>query len=157
MDFEVVRKDGFKVCGLSVELTPSQSENYKIIQSHWKNFNYDLRNKNIVLGKNWIKYGIIKKLNGKYFYMTAIPSNADISGFETEEIESGRYLLFSHVGKLNLITTTINDIYRVTIPKSGYSLNESRTIIHYEQYDCRFNWGKADSVIDIIVPISENT
>ena len=140
-------------CGLNVELTSSQCENYRIIQNHWKKFNSELKGRKIVLGPNWKKYGIVKKKNGKYSYMTAIPSNSNICGFEIEEIKPGRYMLFSHMGKMNLITATISDIYRVTIPNSAYTVDNERDIIHYEQYDFRFNWGKPGSVIDIIIPL----
>jgi len=153
MSFEIVYKNGFRVCGLTAELTSSQRENYIIIQNHWKKFNSVLRNRKVILGPNWVKYGVVKKKNGKYSYMTAIPSNSDISGFDVEEIKPGRNMLFSHEGKMGLITATINDIYRVTIPNSGCTLDEGRTLIHYEQYDSRFNWGKPGSMIDIIVPI----
>jgi predicted transcriptional regulator YdeE len=145
----------FRVHGLFTELTTSQRENYQIITKHWQNFNHSLKSKKLRLGTNWVKYGITTKIGNNYYYMVAIPYDMEIDGFDTETINTGDYVCFQHVGSLERIKSTINQIYKKIIPSSSFSLNEQRKLIHYERYDYRFNWNKPDSVLDIYVPIEE--
>ena len=153
MNYTVVENKSLNICGLSTEITTSHKKNQNIIQAHWKRFNYELKLNKVVLGKNWVKYGVVRKISGKYQYMTAVPLNDRLDCFETAKINEGKYLVFCHQGKLELIKSSINNIYKKIIPESGYSVNENRCIIHYERYDSRFNWSKPGSVIEIIIPV----
>ncbi len=153
MNYTVVENECLNICGLSTEISTSHKKNQKIIQAHWKRFNYELKLNKVVLGKNWTKYGVVQKLSGKYQYMTAIPLHDCLDCFETAKIIEGKYLVFCHQGKLDLIKSSINTIYKNIIPESDYSLNANRSMIHYERYDYRFNWGKPGSVIEIIIPV----
>ena len=96
------------------------------------------------------------KVNDKYFYMAAIPVNSECEYFETETINQGNFIRFEHKGHMGLMKTTLNKIYRDIIPISGLQFDENRKIMHYEQYDFRFNWNNPDSVIDIYVPFNNN-
>ncbi len=153
MNFEIVTKKSFKVCGLEVELTTSQQENYRIIRKHWQNFNNELRLKKIKSGKNWQKFGITTKKNNQYSYLSAIPSNSDVLGFKTFNISQGKFACFCHIGSMELMKSTFHKIYKEVIPMSDIKIDEKRFFLHYEQYDYRFHWNKTDSVIEIFVPI----
>lgn len=153
MKYTIVRKDTFTVSGLQIKLSTSQTENFKIITQHWHNFNNKLKSNNIKGKKDWLKYGITKKINGEYFYLIAIPYERDIVGFTKEEIKGGKFICFEHRGNMNLIKSTIFDIYKKFIPKFNFEIEKNRTMIHYEQYDHRFLWNKSNSLLEINVPI----
>lgn len=153
MDFEILSKDKIQVSGLSVELTSSQKENYRIIRKHWTRFNADLRNRKIVQGQNWEKFGVTFKKSGSYFYLTSIPNISELSGFESIELPSGNYARFQHVGNMEQIKTTINTIYRQVIPESDLKIDKNREVIHYEYYNHRFHWNRIDSIIEIFLPL----
>ncbi|NRB39614.1 MAG: effector binding domain-containing protein [Pseudomonadales bacterium] len=138
---------------MTTELTTSQNENSKIISQHWRNFNRHLRNNKLWQGKGWVKYGITKKVEDKYFYMTAIESNVTIPSLEKYTVIAGEFIRFQHVGSLERIKLTISDIYRKVIPSQCIKLNANRVVVHYERYDYRFNWNDPNSIIDIYVPV----
>ena len=153
MNYEIVTKKSCKVIGLQVELTTSQNENHRIIASHWKRFNRELRIKEIRFDSNWLKYGITTKIDNQYMYLTAIRKMSDVIGFAEEELRGGEYICFEHKGNMDLLKSTIHGIYKKFIPESDFELDESRATIHFEQYDHRFLWNKPNSIIDIYVPI----
>lgn len=138
---------------MQVGLTKSQSQNHQIISSHWKNFNRELGIRNIKSDSNWLKFGVTKKIDDQYFYLTAIPKTVDVAGFSEEELKGGEYICFEHRGDMGLLKSTINDIYKTIIPESSFNIDVKRTTIHYEQYDHRFLWNKPNSIISIYVPI----
>ena len=153
MKYESVQINDFSVCGMTAALTTSQNENSKIISRHWRKFNRHLRNEKLWQGKGWVKYGITKKIEDKYFYMTAIESNVTITSLEEDTINAGEFIRFQHVGSLDRIKLTINDIYRNVIPSQCIKINANRVLVHYERYDYRFNWNDPKSIIDIYVPV----
>ena len=153
MNYEIVTRKSCKVVGLQVELTVSQNENHKIIANHWKRFNRELGSKGMRFDGSWLKYGITKKINNQYTYLTAIPKMTDVVEFAEEELRGGEYIRFEHKGNMGLLKSTILGIYTKFLPESNFELDESRTTIHFEQYDHRFLWNKPNSIIDIYVPI----
>ena len=150
-----------QTCGLVIELTNSQTDNFEIIQNHWRTFNEELKklklNQN---GGNWTKYGITFKIGEKYFYLTAIPTNNILlpDHFTRLEIPKGEYEIFTHKGKMENIKQTIFEIYKVILPKSNLKIEDhTKTgFIHFEKYDYRFQWNKPTSVIDIYLPLNTN-
>ena len=44
-----------------------------IIRGHWQKFNNELKVRKVKSEKDWVKYGITKKIDGKYLYITAEP------------------------------------------------------------------------------------
>ncbi len=153
MNIEIVTKSDIDVCGLQTELTVSQIENYQIIRAHWKNFNNQLRILKLKSKKNWEKFGVITKVNGSYWYLSAILLDTDIIGFKNFTIGSGKYAKFCHQGNLQSIRFTIHDIYRIIIPKSKLKIDMERSFIHFEHYDQMFHWSSRDSIIEIYVPL----
>ena len=150
-----------EVCGIVTELSKSQSENYLIIQKHWKKFNAEL--KQAELNKkdgNWTKYGITFKSNENYFYLTAIPTNGNFipDHFTKLIIPKGEYEIFTHNGKMENIKNTIYEIYKIVLPKLKLNIEEhTKTgFLHFEKYDYRFQWNKSNSIIDIYLPLKTN-
>jgi len=141
------------VIGLEVELTKSLNENHKIIANHWKRFNQELRIRQVKLADNWLKFGVTKKVDDQYFYLTAIPKKLEVAGFSEEALKDGEYMCFEHRGHMGLLKSTVNNIYKKVIPESDFNIDENRTVIHYEEYDHRFLWNKPSSLIRIYVPV----
>lgn len=153
MNFEIVTKKEMSVCGLRTELTTSQNENYRIIRNHWQKFNRKLQKNNILGGSNWKKFGITLKKDNKYEYLTAVPLDIGIDGFESLVIPEGQFACFQHLGRMDLIKNTVYNIYKKIIPESGLVIDKERELIHYEYYNHRFNWNRDDSIIGIYVPV----
>jgi len=108
MNYQRVQMQGTTLYGLKVELSTSHTTNQKIITKHWQVFNAKLKANNINLGVNWKKYGITLKIEGRYYYMIAVPSSNEISQFEQINLESSYCLYFKHLGSMDLIKFTIN-------------------------------------------------
>ncbi len=154
-------KQNILTYGLVIELTNSQTDNFKIIQKHWLVFNEELKkNKLNQNGGKWTKYGITFKTGEKYFYLTAIPKKVDFipNHFIKKEIPKGEYEIFTHKGEMENIKNTIYEIYKVILPKSNLKIeDQTKTgFIHFEKYDYRFKWNKPTSEIDIYVPLNTN-
>jgi predicted transcriptional regulator YdeE len=151
-------EQNIQTCGLLTELTNSQTDNFKIIQRHWKVFNEELKkyklNQN---GGNWIKYGITFKTGEKYFYLTAIPSKNQLfpNHFIKKEIPQGEYEIFTHKGKMENLKRTFYEIYKVILPKSQLKIEDHSKagFLHFEKYDYKFQWNKPTSIIDIYLPL----
>ena len=157
MVYEIVNIEPLSCSGLAIQLTTSQDKNFDIIKKHWQNFNRLLKINGINQGKEWTKYGITQKVEGKYLYITAIPFNGAVNDFAKINIHGGSYCRFTHRGNMGLIKSTILQIYKQILPASELTLNKDRELIHYEQYDHKFNWNSSDSAIDIYVPFDRNT
>jgi predicted transcriptional regulator YdeE len=152
-------EQNIQTCGLVTELTNSQTDNFEIIQKHWKTFNEELKKYNINQNSgNWVKYGITFKTDEKYFYLTAIPTNNLLfpDNFTSLEIPKGEYEIFTHKGKMENIKQTIFEIYKVILPKSNLKIEDHTKVgfIHFEKYDYRFQWNKSTSIIDIYLPLN---
>ncbi len=152
MDFEIFDLESKEVFGISILLTSSQTENYKIISSHWRYFNKKLKTVKRNNKKNWEKFGLTLKKNGNYFYVPTVP-NVESGYFEKHIIQFGKYLKFQHMGDMKNLKVTVHNIYKKVLPESNLRLDIDRTILHFERYDYRFKWNRKDSVIDIYVPI----
>jgi len=100
MDFELIKKEKIILIGMSIELTTSQIENYRIIRKHWMNFNSILKSAKYNSKSNWTKYGLTFKIDGKYFYKSAIPYNKSYQDFNTIDIPEGLYARFQHNGNM---------------------------------------------------------
>ena len=111
MEFEIVPKNAIDVYGLQTELTTSQKQNYRIIREHWQNFNNELRIRKLNSDENWQKFGITTKVDGKYFYLSAIPAGMEISDFENFKITGGNFACFHHKGSLELIKSVCSLLY----------------------------------------------
>lgn len=150
-NIKIIHQPEIKVCGLSVELTRSQTENYSIITKQWQKFNRVLNLYNPIKNDSWVKFGVTYKLSN-YFYMPSVILIPD-APFEKLKIQSGKYAQFQHIGDRRYLKHTIYDIYKKLLPETTFHLDSDRTILHYERYDHRFHWNRDDSVIEILVPI----
>jgi len=154
-------EQNLKICGIAIELTSSQTENFVVIQKHWKNFNDQLKKYGLTQnGGNWEKFGITFKANEKYYYFAAIPMQNQRfpDHFIRKEIPKGDYKVFTHKGKMESIKQTISEIYKVILPKSDLQVEDQAKakFFHFEKYNYRFHWNRADSIIDIYLPVNTN-
>lgn len=117
------------------------------------NFNAILKTTPYKAKSNWRKYGITLKIDGKYFYMSAIPYDKSFQNFETITISEGISARFIHMGSMEKIKTTVHTIYKLIVPEKQLQLDSERKILHYELYDNRFHWNKDNSIIEIYLPL----
>ncbi len=66
------------------------------------------------------------------------------------KVPAGRYAVFTHKGKVELIGHTMNYIYGFWLPGSGVELREAPDL---EIYDERFNPHSDNSELDIWIPV----
>jgi predicted transcriptional regulator YdeE len=159
--YMTIIENNITTLGLQTELTKSQDDNFVIIQNHWYRFNNELKKHNLNQhGGNWVKYGITYKINERYFYLTTVPTSGQIfpEHFIQKVIPKGQYEVFTHIGEMKNIKTTVYDIYKNILPNSNLQIElTSKTgFIHFEKYDFRFQWNKPNSVIDIYLPLNTN-
>jgi predicted transcriptional regulator YdeE len=157
MDFELIKKEKITLAGIPIELTISQTENYRLIRKHWINFNSKLRSSKYISKSDWTKYGVTCKSGDKFFYMPAIPYTGTFMDFKNIDIPEGLFARFQHTGSMEKIKSTVYDIYKRVIPEKLFQVDNERYILHYELYDYRFQWNKENSIIDIYLPIREKT
>jgi len=142
------------VTGIYTELTNSQSQNFTLISSLWKEFNIQLRKAGYIGGRNWEKFGITAQKNGRMFYYTVVPRDTVQIPFREFVLPALQCCTFTHHGAMSRLSKTISGIYTDQLPKMGYSVDSNRKIIHIERYSIGFNWNAKDSEIEIIVPVS---
>ncbi len=154
MNYEIIELSESRFSYFETDITTSHKINSSIISEHWKKFNSLLRVNHVNLGSNWEKFGITVKSNGKYKYQCAYQTNSSIAPFHTSIIPSGKCAKFNHVGPINLISKTINYIYKIAIPEFPLCVDADRSILHIEKYDSRFDWNSNKSIIEIYLPLN---
>lgn len=153
MKYTIQEKEAFSVIGQEVELTNFQSKNIQISKRFWQKFNVNLKQAYLSQSGNWIKYAFMEKRDEKLFYYCAIPKKVFVpEEFISKEISSHRYLVVEHIGSMDNIYSTYEEIYKNILPNEKYvAIKED--FLHFEKYDFRFHWNKANSVIEIWIPI----
>ncbi len=155
MDYKVKEISGFSIIGQEIQITNRQLQNIRICKEFWQKFNISIKDQYLFQQGNWMKYAFTYKRNNNCFYCCAIPESHHISdGFIKKEVKGQKYIVFEHIGDMNSIYMTYNIIYKEIIPSSGYIVNKEE-FFHFEKYDYRFHWNRADSIIEIWVPIQE--
>jgi len=156
MNHEIITLPKSNISYFETEITHSHNANATIISNHWKKFNALLRANNVNLGENWQKFGITLKSNDKYKYQCAYQTDSPIPQFKTSIIPFSKFAKFNHIGPINLISKTINYIYKVAIPELSLGVDGKRRILHYEKYDSRFNWNSNKSIVEIYLPLNDS-
>ena len=107
---------------------------------------------NIQLGKNWSKFAITERFDDHIYYFIAIPYNEYVpSNFVESEIMKSHYLTYEHKGNMDLLSNSINYVFKEIIPKNN--IIRKNSFVYFEKYDDRFKWNHKDSIIEINVPI----
>jgi len=74
-------------------------------------------------------------------------------GMSVRELPEGEYAVFEHHGALDTLGQTYDMIYREWLPASDYEVDPRDD---FELYDDRFDYGKAESIMEIWIPIRKN-
>ena len=152
MNYRITELNSFKIIGKKYELTMSLMKNKGLAKKHWWDFNQNLKMYNIQLGKNWSKYAITERLDDRIYYFIAIPYNEYVpSNFIVCEIIKSHYLTYEHKGNIDLLSNSINYVFKEIIPKNN--IIRKNSFAYFEKYDYRFKWNNENSIIDINVPI----
>ncbi len=153
MKFSIQELEAFTVIGQEIELSNYQNRNIQITKKFWREFNINLKKSYLSQSGNWIKYAFMKKREDQLFYYCAIPKKTVVpDGFILEEIPTYRYLVAEHIGSMDDIYTSYNEIYKNILPNEKYAVIQN-DFLHFEKYDYRFRWNNANSIIEIWVPI----
>jgi len=82
-----------------------------------------------------------------------VPADAALpEGFEEIAVPASDYAVFEHIGPLDTLRQTYNALYGEWLPASGY---EQAGDLDFELYGPRFEYGAADSVMEIWVPVKK--
>jgi AraC family transcriptional regulator len=73
-------------------------------------------------------------------------------GMSVRGIPEGDYAVFEHQGALDTLGATYDQIYREWLPASEYEVDPRDD---FELYDDRFDYGKAESIMEIWIPIKK--
>jgi len=157
MEYKIEEHMSFTVCGMGIEITKSQSTNMKMCRSFWIDFNKALKANRLGQGGNWIKYAFTYKENDKIYYFCAIPQGYKVpNGFQIKSIPNQLYLVCKHVGNMDTLKNTVNEIYKNIIPSNKLEPDKTH-FSHFEKYDSDFYWNSPESVINIYVPVTEKS
>lgn len=151
------RSPAFQVCGLSVAITRSHAQNAVICQKFWRTFNAALAASRLGQKGDWRKFAITYLCEGSHRYFCGIPDDPGREfpqNFETFLVPATNYLEFDHVWSMAGLGCTLSAIYRQILPELGVRPAHD-DLFHFEKYDQRFHWSRADSVIEIWLPILE--
>lgn len=149
------RSPEFRVRGMSVAITRSQQQNALICQKFWRTFNAELAASRLTQENDWRKFAITYPHEGTHRYFCGIPDDptrAMPDLFGTFTVPAADYLVFHHEGSMAGLGSTLSAIYRQILPQLDVAPTHE-SLFHFEKYDQRFHWNRADSVIEIWVPI----
>lgn len=157
MEYTIRELESFSVIGQKVELTDFRSRNIQISTQFWRTFNTNLKRSYLFQNGNWIKYAFMEKTDGKLFYCCAIPERTVVpDGFFLKKIEANKYLVAEHVGSMDKIYDTYAKLYKEVLPDTEYMPSQEH-FLHFEKYDYRFHWNRANSIIEIWLPIKSKS
>lgn len=152
---ETVRN--FSVCGMGVEITKYQDSNFPICRKLWVNFNSVLYKYGLHQLEDWKKHAFTYKQNEKLHYLCSIPEQFKIpKQFFVKQISRCAYLVCKHIGDMRTIKDTVNQIYTEFLPKHKFVLKQD-DFVHFERYDKRLNKYLSDSIIDIYIPVKNES
>lgn len=153
MDYKLLRMPRFSIIGQETKITSSHAQNFEICRRFWHAFNTRLKKEHLSQHGHWVKYAFMYKHGNDYMYCCGIPGQQPVpAGFIQKDIGAQQYAVFQHVGRMDSIYATYNTIYRTALPASGCTPNRD-SFLHFEKYDHRFHWSRADSIIEIWVPV----
>lgn len=157
MNYTIKELGAFSIIGQEIELTNFQIRNIQISTQFWRKFNSNLKKSYLSQSGNWIKYAFMEKREGKLFYYCAIPKKAVVPEcFTLKKIKPHRYLIVEHMGSMDKIYGTYRKVYQELLPNSNYVPIQD-DFLHFEKYGYRFNWNREDSIIEIWIPIQDET
>lgn len=147
----------FSVCGMGTEITKWTNKNIKICKDIWIEFNSVLYQYGLHQLGDWKKYAFTYKKDGIFYYFCSIPEQLKVPKvFSIKKIPRQTYLVCKHIGDMDTIKDTVNQIYKEFLPQHTL-VPQQDLFYHFERYDKRFNKGATDSIIDIYVPVEEET
>lgn len=143
----------FSVCGMGTELTKWQSINTGICKDLWVRFNRVLYKYGLHQLGAWEKYAFTYREDGKLYYFCSIPEQTILpKEFEIKRFPEQVYLVCKHIGTIDTIKDTVNEIYVKFLPSHNF-LTQTNYFIHFEKYDIRYMKHSPESIIDIYIPV----
>lgn len=156
MKAEKIHQDDIFLVGMRTPLASSLSENLIIIKNFWKQFNVKLKSVHMPMTQPWIKYGITLYEHEQYYYFCGVLSNQCYPlDFELLHIPRGSFLQYIHTGSMDMLTQTINTVWKQELPNSPYK-TANTNIRYFEVYKEGFSFQSSDSTIFLYIPLQED-
>jgi predicted transcriptional regulator YdeE len=152
MEPRVVKKKAFRVVGM--EWSSGRSEGN--IPQLWERF---IPREDEIQGKSepTVSYGLcISSANGDFTYVAGFESSEEKvpQGMIEISVPEQQYAVFTHTGKVSLISETFEMIYSKWLPLNNL---EPAKEINFELYDERFiTPDHDDTQLDLYIPIKTN-
>ncbi len=149
MDYKIVNVTEFKVIGMEYRGTDTEP-----IKQLWCDIMP--RYQEIKANSEEVCYGVCEMIDCKTMEFTYLASrpvdNFDNipNGMVSKTVPAGKYAVFTHKGKLDILKATYEYIYGEWIKSGAQKLRQAPD---FELYDKRFKFGEDDSEMDIYVPI----
>jgi len=147
----------FSVCGMETELSRYQNANINICKDLWVRFNKVIYKYGLHQLGNWKKYAFTYRDGNKYLYFCAIPEQLKVpKEFTVKRFPEQVYLACKHIGSVDTINNTVNEIYKNFLPAHNF-VTQTDNFIHFEKYDIRYDNKSPNSIIDIYIPVERES
>ncbi|RGC19690.1 radical SAM protein [Absiella sp. AM54-8XD] len=154
---KIKQKDNRFLIGKRIPLTASFSKNMSLITSFWQSFQQDIKRYHLQQKKPFEKYGITFREQSKLYYACCLP--ADITypdDFEIFLLPRSHYFLYEHVGPMRKLPDTIQYLMKQHLP-AAHLTPKQIDLVYYEAYRPGFAYQDEHSVIEIGIPILQDT
>lgn len=157
MEARQCRLDDSFLVGCETRLSTSLQGNARISMAFWRSFNEQLKLYHVKQGKTFVKYALTLRDHGQLLYACGVPSSQLYpEQFRLYRIPRGEYLCFEHHGDMALLPDTIRKIFEEELPKRSITCRKG-TLVYFEKYTERFHFHQDSSVIEIYVPLQQDT
>ena len=146
---KIVHKPAFAVIGMAITTTPLASE----IPALWGVFAPRI-DEVVSIAESDVSYGLMENFDARastldYMAAVSVPGIGSVpSGMTAKSIESRSYAVFP--ATLQTLGAVFGYIFNEWLPRAAFELVPSP---YFERYDESFDPSKADSVVEIYMPV----
>lgn len=152
---KLLHKPAFTLIGMSIQTTMKNNR----ISMLWTEFTKycdkipNNKTPGVAIGVCMSDPGVEMTEDTPFTYLAGVEVSSTESIPENmiaKEVPAAEYAIFEHVGALDTLGNTYGSIYGECLPASGYIQDGDYDM---EVYDHRFNFGAADSIMEIWIPV----
>lgn len=143
LEYRIVRKEAFRITGVSHPLDPDLEKNFEIVPNLWRDSG---KNGTIARLASYIKaepFGLLgvsasDKQNHWHFYI-AVASDEEISDMDSHWLPKATWVVFSSEGTYESLQQLEKRIWTEWFPNSGYVYADGPIIEVYQDPDPRYS------------------
>lgn len=152
MNYRIVKKEAFKIIGISMPLEKELEKNFEIVPKMWGRASTDGTIEALLKMMNSEPKGILGVSScgslEEWKYYIAVASNLDVpEGFEEFEVPEATWAIFSGEGKSISIQELEERIVREWLPTSGYEYANAPDVEVY------FNADPENAIYEVWIPV----